>query len=186
MPETIKALKRTARNQTTTLVCGYGNPGRRDDGLGPALVAGLESRPGRKERTDLRTEARLQLNIEDSLTVSAFERIIFVDASKRGKAPFEFKKIRPRIRLAFSTHALSPQSVLALCRELYDRTPQAFLLAVRGYVWDLEEGLSPKAEANLAKALNFLARRLRFGQKIDNGRMLKYIGAIIIYFLSYS
>ena len=157
MPQKIAVRSPTARSRKTTLVCGYGNPGRRDDGLGPALVAGLESGPGRK---DIRTEARLQLNIEDSLTVSAFERVIFVDASRRAKAPYEFKKIRPRTRLAFSTHALSPQSVLALCRELYGRKPEAFLLAIRGYGWDLEEGLTPKAEANLARALKFMAGRL--------------------------
>ena len=163
--------KIAARSRKATLVCGYGNPGRRDDGLGPALVAGLESGPGRKGRKDIRTEARLQLNIEDSLTVSAFEQVIFVDASKRAKAPFEFKKLRPQTRLAFSTHALSPQSVLALCRELYGRKPEAFLLAIRGYGWDLEEGLTPKAEANLARALKFMAGRLRLAPQIAGRRM---------------
>jgi hypothetical protein len=47
--------------------------------------------------------------------------------------------------------------VLALCRELYGRTPQAWILAIRGYDWDVGEGLSEGAERNLAAALDLLS-----------------------------
>lgn len=168
MPETLK--RGGGGRPKTTLVCGFGNPGRRDDGLGPALVARLESDPALKERTDIRTEARLQLNIEDALTVSAVEEVIFADASTRAKPPFEFKRIRPRVKLAFSTHALAPAAVLALCRELYGRTPKAFLLGIRGYAWELEEGLTARAARNLDRALAFLKRRWGSGKKVDKPR----------------
>ena len=171
MPETLK--RGPHGGPKTILICGFGNPGRRDDGLGPALVARLESDPDLNKRTDIRTEARLQLNIEDALTISAVEEVIFADASTKAKPPFEFKRIRPRTKLAFSTHALEPSSVLALCRELYGRTPEAFLLAIRGYRWELEEGLSPRAARNLGRALAFLRERWRPGRAIDKPRRFK-------------
>lgn len=168
MPETLKHGE--SGRPKTTLVCGFGNPGRRDDGLGPALVALLESDPALKKRTDIRTEARLQLNIEDALTISAVEEVIFADASTQAKPPFEFKKIRPKAKLAFSTHALAPASVLALCRELYGRTPEAYLLGIRGYRWELGEGLTARADGNLDRAMAFLKRRWRLRKKVDKPR----------------
>jgi hydrogenase maturation protease len=168
LPETLKRGARTRPG--TTLVCGFGNPGRRDDGLGPALVARLESDPAVNKRTDIKTEARLQLNIEDALTISTVEEVIFADASTRAKPPFEFKRVRPRATLAFSTHALAPASVLALCRELYGRTPRAFLLGIRGYRWELGETLTARAGRNLDRALAFLKRRWAPGKNVDKPR----------------
>ena len=49
------------------LVLGYGNPGRQDDGLGPAVAAGIDSLgwPG------VSTLDAYQLNIEDAIDVAA-------------------------------------------------------------------------------------------------------------------
>jgi len=168
LPETLK--RGEHGRPKTTLVCGFGNPGRRDDGLGPALVGRLESDPGLKKRPDIGTEARLQLNIEDALTVSSYDEVVFVDASTRAKPPYEFKRIRPRTKLAFSSHALAPAAVLALCRELYGRTPDAFLLAIRGYRWELDDGLTPRAARNLDRAFAFLKKRWGFGPAVDKAR----------------
>jgi hydrogenase maturation protease len=148
------------RSQPQTLIYGYGNPGRSDDGLGPALVARLEEAKGFRPLGGFQTETRLQLNIEDALTVSRFDRVIFVDAARRGPDPYEFSEIQPAAGWAFSTHELAPESVLALCAELYSRKPRAFLLAVRGHRWVLGESLSPKAEKNLGRAIAFLEREL--------------------------
>ena len=54
--------------------------------------------------------------------------------------------------------------MLALCRELYGLAPRAWLLAIRGYDWDVGEGLSEGAERNLAAALDLLRNFLtKFG-----------------------
>ncbi len=148
------------RGRERILICGYGNPGRSDDGLGPALVAKLRGEPRGRTRKDITGELRLQLNIEDGLTISCYDRVIFVDAAKRGREPYEFREIRPAAGWTFSTHALSPESVLALCAELYGKTPRAFLLAIRGHRWVLGEGLSPQAEKNLSQAIAFLEQQL--------------------------
>jgi len=141
------------------LVIGIGNPGRTDDGLGPALVARLAglALPG------VDTDANYQLNIEDAEAVSRYETVVFVDASVEAAPPYEFTELRPTAEIAMTTHELRPGAVLALCEELYGRRPRARTLAIRGYAWELREGLSAKAEANLAAALDFLVEWLRAG-----------------------
>ena len=62
--------------------------------------------------------------------------------------------------MAFTTHEMSPSSVLALTEELYARRPRAWLMAIRGYEWNLAEGLSPQAEDNFRPAAEFLIKFL--------------------------
>ncbi len=69
--------------------------------------------------------------------------------------------LEPSRDIAFTTHELSPAAVLALCEELYGKRPLAWTLAIRGYAWDLDEGLSPRAEINLSAALAFILGRLK-------------------------
>ncbi len=153
------------RPRPRTLVCGYGNPGRSDDGLGPALASRLETDRRWRARRDIVGTSRLQLNIEDSLAISEFDRVIFVDAARRGPDPFRFRPLRPSKGWSFSTHALPPEAVLAWCAELYGRRPQAWVLAIRGHRWVLREGLSAKARRNLDRAEEFLARRMGLGRR---------------------
>jgi hydrogenase maturation protease len=139
------------------LVLGIGNPGRGDDGLGPALVELL----GAARLEGVTFDSNYQLNVEDALACSEHETVIFADASGTAEAPFSFTEIEPAREIAFTTHELSPAAVLALCEELYARCPKAWTLAVRGYAWDIGEGLSPRAEINLSAALAFLVGRLK-------------------------
>jgi hydrogenase maturation protease len=140
-----------------TLVIGIGNPGRQDDGLGPKLVelleaAGLEG---------VALDSNYQLNIEDALACSKLETVIFADASESAEAPFAFGELEPSRDISFTTHELSPAAVLALCEELYGRRPKAWTLGMRGYEWNIGEGLSPQAEINLSAALAYLVGRLK-------------------------
>jgi len=145
------------------LIIGLGNPGRGDDGIGPGLGARLEEdfKTGTEAGCDLAVEVRYQLNVEDALAFSRFDRVVVVDASRVAEPPFEFHPLEPQARVSFSTHALSPQAVLAWCRELYGRSPQVYALAVRGTAWELGEGLSPEAEKNLGLARKFLAGQIQ-------------------------
>jgi hydrogenase maturation protease len=138
------------------LVYGYGNPGRQDDGLGPALIEMLEAEgiPG------VETDCNYQLQIEDAEAVSRFDAVVFVDASIDGEGPFSYEGLEPSAEIAFTTHAMSPASVLALCHELYRTPVPAFLLGIRGYRWEPVEGLSEPARENLESAFGFIRSRL--------------------------
>jgi len=138
------------------LVYGYGNPGRQDDGLGPALIGMLE----RERIPGVVTDCNYQLQIEDAVAISGSDAVIFVDASCAGGEPFAFGGLEPSNDITFTTHAMSPASVLALSHELYGRPARAYLLAIRGYEWEPVEGLSPAAAGNLDAAFRFIRPRI--------------------------
>jgi len=138
------------------LIYGFGNPGRGDDGLGVRVAQAIENEAASFEGLELRVESNYQLNIEDALAVSGADIAIFCDAAREGWEPFDFNEIFPSSDIAFTTHTMAPASVLALCEELYGRRPKAYLLAIRGYEWEITEELSQSAAENLAGTLGFL------------------------------
>jgi hydrogenase maturation protease len=144
------------------LIYGFGNPGRRDDGLGPALVERLAGfRPPERAVVpagDGSADAfwTYQLNIEDAAAGRGYDRIVFADAGVEGGAPVVLAPVDPAASIAFTTHEMSPASVLALGEELYGNAGPAFLLTIRGQAWDMEEGLTSEAAGNLDRAERLL------------------------------
>ena len=148
-------------NARPLLIYGYGNPGRQDDGIGVALVEQLEPWAAKAGISGLAFDTNYQLNAEDALAVAGARAVVFVDAVREGVAPFSFQPLKPQATIAFSTHAMSPESVLALAAELYNERPPAWLLAIRGCAWETNEPPTPEALANLAVARDFLQAWLR-------------------------
>jgi hydrogenase maturation protease len=140
-----------------TLVLGYGNPGRQDDGLGPALANRIDAlgQPG------LTTLDAYQLNIEDALDVAEHDVVWFVDAAKVGPAPFSVRELSGASSHEFTSHLVRPEAVLALARDGWGRTPKAFLLAIRGYRFEFVERLTRAAARNLRAAEAMLVASLR-------------------------
>lgn len=143
------------------LIYGYGNPGRQDDGVGVMLVEELEAWAKAEGLKGLAFDTNYQLNAEDALAVAEARAVVFVDAAREGAEPFEFRRLEPRGEIAFSTHAMSPESVLALAEELYGARPPAWLLAIRGHEWAPAEPPAEAALANRAAARGFLQKWLR-------------------------
>lgn len=150
-------------NARPVRICGYGNPGRQDDGLGIALVEQVEAWAAAKRIPGLVFDSNYQLNAEDALAVAESRAVVFIDATKEGDAPFEFRRLEPQAGISFSTHAMSPESVLALAAELYGRTPPAWLLAIRGFEWEPNEAPTAAGLSNLFAARRFLQDWLRNG-----------------------
>jgi len=135
------------------LIIGYGNPGRRDDGLGPALIEKLEAMD---PIPDVTLDSDYQLMIEYSLDIAQHDMVIFVDAAVSGPEPYEFKTLEPKSTCGISTHSISAESLLALTLDIMSKPVDARLLAIRGYEFDMAEGLTGKAEENLLEALSFI------------------------------
>ena len=143
------------------LVIGFGNPGRRDDGLGPALVAALEQRnlPG------VSLDANYQLNIEDATAVAEHPVVIFVDASAVDDAPYCVREVTPRFQESFTSHSITPQMVLGYAHHYFGADTRAYLLGIRGYEFnEFGERLSADARANLERAAAYLEAVLRRGE----------------------
>ena len=140
-------------SRPTTLVIGYGNPGRLDDGLGPAAAEVLAAMnlPG------VTVESNYQLNVEDAADAAAYDQVIFVDAAVEGREPFDCYRIEGQWTERFTTHSVEPQAVLALAQELFAAPIKGYVVAIRGYEFDeFGETLSAGAQANLALAVKFL------------------------------
>ena len=151
----------SAPRPASFLVLGYGNPGRQDDGLGVACVEALERWAAAERRPGLVFDSNYQLNIEDALTVAGHDGVLFVDATRAPVARFALRRIAPLAAATFSTHAMNPETVLALCAELYDKRPAAWLLTIQGRGWEPNAAMTAEARANLAAALSFIKAFLR-------------------------
>jgi hydrogenase maturation protease len=140
-------------NGTKVLVIGYGNPGRGDDGLGPALAARLEalSIPG------VTVEADYQLSIEHAALAAEHDLVVFADAATDTSGPFYLRPVSASRDDACSSHSVTPGQVLCLARRCFSATPRSFVLGMRAVSLDrFEEGLSPGAQGNLEAALEHL------------------------------
>lgn len=131
------------------LVLGYGNPGRQDDGLGAAAAETIEGwhLPG------VTVEANYLLNIEDAAEAVEHDEVLFIDAAAEGLEPFELRRAEPAGSMAFTSHIVQPEVLLAICQQCYRRVPRAWLLAIRGYEFELIEELTDRARSNLEEAL---------------------------------
>jgi hypothetical protein len=81
---------------------------------------------------------------------------IFVDASMNSLDGYRFTALNPGPSADFTTHAVHPGAVVALCRQLYGRNPPSYLLEIEGVSWNMQEHLSPSAQTNLETAFQFL------------------------------
>ncbi len=138
-------------NNSSILVYGFGNPGRSDDALGILFSEKLEQ----MHLPDMTFESNYQLNAEDALLISEYDIVIFADASHTLES-FSFKRLSPAPEVSFTTHAMHPSSVVALCNELYDKHPLCFIMEIKGYEWEMREEISEKAHENLERALEFI------------------------------
>ena len=121
------------------LVLAVGNPSRGDDAIGPELAARLEAAalPGVEVITEF------QLQVENALDLVGRERVIFIDAGSGTPAPFELRRIDAAADFLHTSHALSPEAVLATYRRVTgEAPPEAWLLCVRGESFELGERLS--------------------------------------------
>jgi hypothetical protein len=69
---------------------------------------------------------------------------------------FLFRDLHPSAAVSFSTHAMSPESVIALSRELYGARPAAYLLTLRGYEWEPNAAMTAEARKNVSAAVKFI------------------------------
>ncbi len=120
------------------LVLGYGNPGREDDGLGPAFANAI----GEMGLPHVTVSDNYQLVIEDAIAVAEADVVWFVDAATNGAEPYEVNGVTAAEDIAFTTHLVKPEVILALTRKYYSRAPKAYLVGIRGYSFEFREGLT--------------------------------------------
>jgi hydrogenase maturation protease len=137
------------------LVLTYGNPSRGDDALGTAMFNLLEENP--PANVDLLTD--FQLQIEHATDLEHRDYILFIDAGVSCGEPFELSRLSAQKDDSFTTHAMSPASVLSVYKQIYHRDPPpAYLLTIRAYEFGLGKEMSDAARDNLQKSYEFLTQ----------------------------
>jgi hydrogenase maturation protease len=138
-----------------TLIIGYGNFDRQDDGVAWHVLAEVARRLGcavpfsPEEEFPLNNGTpdfifELQLTPELAETIAQYDRVCFVDAHT-GAVPHDVNVIAIAAEFQASplTHHLTPQSLLTFAQTLYNARPEAILVSVRGYQFGFERELSP-------------------------------------------
>jgi hydrogenase maturation protease len=136
------------------LLYGYGNPGRGDDGLGPALASAIETLGVPEVTVDA---------LEDAAELGSYAAVVFADAAMQGRAPFWFSRIDDSAlrHVGWTSHSVTPAQVVALARDLFASRVRAYTLGIRGYRFcDFSEVLSSGARENLAAAVTFAKKAL--------------------------
>lgn len=153
----------TPRSETVAplLVFGWGNPSRGDDALGPMLVEQLGVLLGAASPSSVAVLTDFQLQVEHALDLAGRRQVLFVDASLACAAPFEVTVLQPSRDASFTTHAMSPEAVMQVFRQLYGiEPPPCTLLAIHGDCFELGAPPGAAALSNLALALAWCRRWL--------------------------
>ena len=154
-----------------TLVIGYGNPSRQDDGVGLAVVNGLRASAGQRlldEGEDgfddlghaLDTLFLQQLSPELAETLIDYDHVVVVDAHFGSYPELVHRaQLGPHGEAAIVSHHFKPGTLLALARQLYGRAPSAELISVRGFAFDFTSELSPATAQGVSEVIDDLWSR---------------------------
>lgn len=166
---------------STSLVIGYGNPDREDDGVAWHVVRDLAVR---FDRLDPNTPAdnileldtgepqhrddtpdlmvALQLVPELAETLSTYDRVCFVDAHTGAYgSDLNVAEAQAAYQSSPFTHHITPQTCLELTRAAYGHAPQAVVVSVRGYQFGFAHTLSAPTERLAGEAVAVIMAWLR-------------------------
>lgn len=140
-----------------TLVLGYGNRDRQDDGVAWHLLAEIRKRLGFRDpyliddsfesQDPLVFVFQLQLMPEMAEEISPFDRICFLDAHT-GSVPEDIhcENLSAIYQHSPLTHHLTASSLLSILQIVNKKTPEAILVSVKG----TEFGYSPDLSSETA------------------------------------
>lgn len=133
------------------LVIGFGNPLRRDDGLG-AVVANEVG-----HRLDVAVLAPQQLLPEHTDIVRRALSVVFVDASIGVEPPGNVTctAIKSAEYPAYG-HVIAPADLLCLTRMAFGWVPKAWLITVAGESFEFGTQLSPAVRAAVPKVIELV------------------------------
>lgn len=145
-----------------TVVIACGNPSRGDDALGLFLLDQLQAWLAAEGRAgDFELISDFQLQIEHALDLAGRRLALFIDAGQKTRSPYLFYAAAAGENRKHTTHALSPEAVLAVLSCLGEAPPAAFVLCVRGESFELGEALGSAAHAHAQAAFTLLQRLCR-------------------------
>lgn len=137
-----------------TLVIGYGNDLRSDDGAGRVVADRIEALglPGVEVRS------LSQLTPELSLEIAGTDRVVFVDASVEASETTMVPIEAEAAEGSAWTHYTTPASLLAMTGAVGAVPELAYAVAIPAEDIGLGTELSPRAAAGVEKAIDLIIR----------------------------
>lgn len=156
-----------------TLVIGFGNIDRADDGVAYSVINALRRRLGQEPLKEDETGLDelgaevdsvflSQLTPELMEVLAGYRLVVFVDAHVYENVDtLHCRPVSPEYTPSTFTHHLTPAAFLALLKTLYRLEPAGHLVSIRGRDFDFHRNLSPETEALVGPAVEYILRLLR-------------------------
>jgi hydrogenase maturation protease len=156
-----------------TIIIGYGNIDRSDDGVAYEVINLVRQYLGQKiledgdtglENLDGEIDSIFlpQLVPEIMELITGYEQIIFVDAhAGDDMEDLNCSKVTPLYVSSTFTHHLTPDALLAFLKTLYQHEPEAYIVSVRAHDFDFKRSFSPKTQSLLRPASDKIMKLLK-------------------------
>jgi hydrogenase maturation protease len=139
-----------------SLVIGYGNSLRTDDGIGSILADALGGR------------TLEQLSPELAETISKADSLVFIDAcygEELGQIYTESIQAKGKHEMS---HQCNPAALLQMAKDLYGATPPTLLITITGTNFDYSDKLSPELQVLLPKLIKRVKAIIRIHDKLND------------------
>jgi hydrogenase maturation protease len=140
------------------LVVGYGNTLRSDDGIGQIISEKIEE----LQIPNVETLALHQLTPDLAGSFSEYRGIVFIDASEdMSQNEVQVFDLFPSEEPAQIEHAMSPQNLLRLARDLYSVNPSSCCVVIPARNFEFSEELSPLTKSSIEPAINIITAKIK-------------------------
>jgi hydrogenase maturation protease len=153
-----------------TLILGYGNADRGDDGVAWHVLNKLMENHNLPISEDLDIDFsdvtsqvdyffQMQLVPEIAHDLDKYDRVCFVDAHT-GAVPegVHFEVIQPVFQKSPLTHHLTPASLMSIAQTIHHKEIDAALVSIRGYSFGFSRELSEKTQKLLTIAVDLIEK----------------------------
>ncbi len=170
------------KQKTRTLIIGYGNLDRADDGVANHVINALRQRLGQeplgeddtgleKLGSDIDSIFLVQLAPELMDVLALYQRIVFVDAHVYETAEdLHCAPVFAEYTPATFTHHMTPATILALVKTIYKIEPTGHLVSIRGYNFDFHRNISLETKALVEPAVEYILQSLVYRQDKSDAR----------------
>lgn len=155
-----------------TLLFGYGNADREDDGVAWHILREVMLRNGLPLIDELDIDYhdtvgdvdyvfQLQLTPEIAYDLDQYDRVCFIDAHT-GAVPEDvhFEKVNAHFQKSPFTHHLTAASLLSIAETIHHKIPETILVSVRGYQFGFARTLSTATSLLTRQAADIIQKWL--------------------------
>ncbi|KAF0110789.1 MAG: hoxW [Chloroflexi bacterium] len=153
-----------------TLIFGYGNADRQDDGVAWHILKEIMTRNHlpvsdeldidyQDETNQVDYVFQLQLTPEIAYDLNKYDRVCFIDAHT-GAVPEDvhFERVQSRFQNSPFTHHLTASSLLSIAETLHKKIPETILVSVRGFSFGFSRFLSDETIQVSSQATDIIMR----------------------------